>query len=152
MEPNITIERTNPFHLREMSQAMSSDSIEIAKGLGTTPLRALWASYRKSVYCKSIFIGNEIVAIFGLAGSIFGDTGNPWLICAPAVEDYPFRTAFVYKRELQEMQKMFPVLEEYVPADNEKSIRLLTLMGFKVSKNKVQVGDIAYYQAERRIA
>lgn len=149
-DPIITIKKTNPLHLRLMSNAMSADSIEVAKGLGTTPLRALWASYRKSLYCKSFFINDKIAAICGLSGSIFSDTARPWLVLTAEIREYPLRVAFCYRRELNEMQKMFEILEEYAPDDNKASIRMLELMNFKVSKNKIVVGDVVYRRAERR--
>ena len=152
MTPSITIQDTCPFHLREMAIAMQEDSAETAYKMGMTPLKALWYSYRKSIICRSVFIEGKIAAIFGLSGSVFSDTGEPWLILAPTVEDYPFKTAFIYKKELQKMNAIFPLLQEWVPEDNEKSIRLLTLMGFKVSKNRVQVGDATFRLAERRTA
>ena len=151
-EPTITIERTNPLHLREMSEAMTADSAEVARNLGTTPLRALWASYRKSLYSKSFFINGKIAAICGLSGSIFSDTAKPWLILTPECKKYPLRVAFAYRKELNEMSRMFEILEEYVPEDNEASIRMLELMGFKVSKNIMTVGDVKWYRAERRRA
>lgn len=149
-QPNITISKTTPMDLRAMSEAMSQDSIEVAKGLGTTPLRALWASYRKSLYCKSFFINGKIAAICGLNGSIFCDTARPWLVLTDEVKEYPLRVAFSYRRELNEMSKMFSILEEWVPDDNEASIRMLQIMGFKVSKNKNRVGDVVWRKAERR--
>lgn len=152
MTPNITIEHTTPLHLREMSQAMSEDSAEVARHMGTTPLRALWASYRKSLYCKSFFINGKIAAITGLSGSVFGNTAHPWLILTPECKEYPLRVAFAYRKELNEMSRMFDILEEFVPADNDTSIRMLQLMGFHVDKNKIKVGDVMWHRAERRRA
>ena len=148
--PTITIVETCPYHLRDMAIAMTQDSAEVSRCHGMTPLKALWQSYRKSIICRTALIDGKVAAIWGVYGVLFADTGEPWLIVAPSVEDYPFRTAFIYKKELQKMQEMFPVLEEYVPANNEKSIRLLELMGFKVSKNKVAVAGMEYRRAERR--
>lgn len=150
MNPTITIVETCPYHLREMAEAMSADSVDVAYGIGLTPLRALWSSYRKSIYCKTAFIDGKIAAIWGLNGVVFSDTAMPWLIMTPETMEYPMRVAFRYRKELEIMLKMFPCLEEYVPVDNVDSIRLLELMGFKVSKNKVQCGSVMLHRAEQR--
>lgn len=151
MTPEITITNTCPFHLREMAEAMSVDSAEIAYKLGFTPLKALWQSYRGSIICKTAHINGKIAAIWGLSGSVFSDTARPWLIMTPETKEHPMRVAFRYRKELENMLKMFPILEDYVPADNEASIRLLEIMGFKVSKNKIKVGDAVFRRAERRV-
>ncbi len=150
MTPNITISDTTPADLHIMAEAMSSDSADTAIRMGMTPKKALWYSYRKSIFCKSAFIDGKIAAIFGISGMIFADTGQPWLILTPETQEHPFRVAFRYRKEIQKMQALFPILEEFVPEHNEKSIRMLELMGFKVSKNKVTVGNEVFRRAERR--
>lgn len=148
--PNITIEDTIPLHLRMMSEAMTLDSMETAKRMGMTPLKALWHSYRNSIICKTAFIDGRIAAIWGLNGIMLSDAAKPWLVMTPETQEYPFRVAFRYRKELENMLKLFPVLEEYVPESNEKSIRLLELMGFKVSKNRIPFGKEVFRRAERR--
>lgn len=150
MSPQITIEDTEPLHLREMAVAMQPQSAETALKMGTTPLKALWHSYRQSLICKSVFINGKLSAIFGVSGFIFGEVGRPWLIMTPETQEHPFRVAFLYRKELRKMLDMFPVLEEYVPENNDASIRMLELMGFHVSKNTVIVGDEVFRRAERR--
>lgn len=147
--PEITIIDTIPIHLRLMAEAMTDDSAETAQKMGSTPLKALWYSYRSSLICKTAFIDGNIAAIWGCAGEVFGETGKPWLVLTPEIQQYPMRIAFRYKKELKKMNEIFSTLEEYVPENNEKSIRLLTLMGFKVSKNMVQVGEEKFLRAER---
>ncbi len=146
----IEIRNTYPYDLRAMAEAMTADSKDVANNFGYTPLKALWTSYRNSLYCKTGYIEGKIAAIWGISGSMLAETGRPWLIISPDVKKSPLRVAFVYRKELNNMLKLFPILEEFVPADNEPSIRMLELMGFKVSKNKLPVGDIEYYRAERR--
>lgn len=150
--PNIVIRDTNPFHLHEMAENMSADSANTAKKLGLTPKKALWYSYRKSIFCKSAFINEKLAAIWGIYGKVFADTGAPWLIMTPETQKYPMRVAFRYKKEIEKMQIMFPILEEFVPETNDKSIRMLELMGFKVSKNTIKVGDEIFRRAERKRA
>ena len=148
--PTITTLETTPLHLRMMSEAMESASAETAVKMGLTPLKALWSSYRQSIICKSAFIDGKLAAIWGVSGSMFGDTGRVWLVLTPETQQYPFRVAFRYRKEINKMLDMFPILEEYVPEGNEKSIRMLELMGFKVSKNRIPLRDEVFRRAERR--
>lgn len=150
--PEITIVETNPAHIALMAQAMDERSAGMAVKIGMTPKKALWASYRESIICMTAFIDGRIAAMWGIAGTIFSDTGKPWLILASECEEHPFRVAFRYRKELNKFQNMFPCLEEYVDASNKKAIRLLELMGFKVSKNEIPLGDTVFRRAERRVS
>lgn len=151
-QPNITIVDTAPYHLREMAIAMQSDSAETAIKMGLTPLKALWDSYRRSIICKSAFIDGKLAAIWGVSGSMMSEIGRPWLVLTPETQEYPMQVAFRYRSEINKMLDMFQVLEEYVPESNEKSQRMLELMGFKISKNKIPLNDGVFLRAERRRA
>lgn len=148
--PEIIITDTVPLHLRLMADAMSGDSMKVAENMGFTPLKALWNSYRNSLICRTAFIEGRIAAIWGLSGTIFGNIGQPWLILTPETQEYPMRVAFRYRKELKNMLQMFNILEEFVPVENNSSIRMLELMGFKVDKNIITVKDGKFHRAEKR--
>lgn len=150
MTPEITITDTAPFHLRIMSDAIQQKSAEIAQRVGYSPLKALWANYRQSLICKSVFINGNLCAIFGAIGVVMGESAAPWIALTPEVEQYPMRVAFRFRRELEEMLKLFPVLEDYIEEENESAIRFMELMGFKVSKNITTMAGINFRRAEKR--
>jgi hypothetical protein len=150
-QPTITISKTTPMDLRAMSEAMSEDSKDTAIRTGYTPLKLLWYSYRRSLMCRTAFIDGKLAAIWGIYGKVFSGIGQPWLIMTPETEEYPMRVAFRYRKELRKFQEMFPILEDYVDETNEKSLRMLELMGFKISKNLTQLGDVKMRRAERRV-
>jgi hypothetical protein len=149
-QPEIITIATTPRHIRDMAEVMHEQTAETAKKMGCEPRKLLWQSYKQSFMCKSIFINGKIGAIFGIGGILFGETGRPWLILSDEVNDYPFKVAFIYKKELEKFQHMFPILEDYVNQDDEKAIRMLELMKFNVSKNVIPVGDVVFRRAERR--
>ena len=148
--PIITITDTAPFHLRIMSDAMQENSAKMAQRVGYSPLKALWANYRQSLICKSVFINGNLCAIFGVVGMMLGESGAPWIALTPEVEQYPMRVAFRFKKELEEMLKLFPVLEDYIEEENTAAIRFMSLMGFRVSKNITTMAGINFRRAERR--
>jgi hypothetical protein len=149
--PHITIKKTTAQHIGEMALVMQEQSAEIARKMGCDPKKLLWQSYRRSFMCKSVFINGKIAAIFGISGVLYGETGQPWLIMSDEVNNYPFKVAFIYRKELEKFQNMFPVLEDYVDESNEKAIRMLELMKFNVSKNIIPFGEANLRRAERRV-
>ena len=150
MTPIVEIKPTDPLHLREMADFMQSNSMEMASRLGISPLKALWHNYRKSLICRSVFIDGHLCAIFGLMGAVFCDTANPWICMTPEVEKYPMRVAFAFKRELNKMANMFPILEDYIEESRDKEIKFMELMDFKVSKNSIKLNDMNFRKLERR--
>jgi len=149
--PEITILDTTAAHIREMVNVMHEQTAQTAHNMGYTPKKLLWHSYKQSFMCKSVFINGKIGAIFGISGVLYGETGQPWLVMSDEVNDYPFKVAFIYRKELEKFQSMFPVLEDYVDETNEKAIRLLELMKFNVSKNTIPLGGVNLRRAERRV-
>lgn len=148
--PEIIIVDTKPEHLREMAGKMHANISSTVLRLGVSPKKALWKSFKTSLICRTAFINGEIAAIWGLGGEMMGDVGLPWLILAPAADDYPMRVAFAYRRELEKMQRMFPLLIDLVDETNEKAVRMLELMNFKISKERFTVNDVNLRKAERR--
>jgi hypothetical protein len=141
---------TKPQDVAEMANVMQEQTAEIARKMGCVPKKLLWQSYKRSFLCKSVFINGKIAAIFGISGVLYGEIGQPWLVMSDEVSDHPFKVAFIYRKELEKFQSMFPVLEDYVDETNEKAIRMLELMKFNVSKNTIAFGDANLRRAERR--
>lgn len=148
--PEIYICDAEAKHIRQMSTTMDSRTAETALRLGITPGKALWRSYKESLFCRAAFINGKLTAIWGLGGVMFGEVGKPWLVMTPEANDYPFKVAFIYKRELKKMATMFPVLEDYVDETHKKAVRMLELMGFKMDGEKLTIGDVNLLRAERR--
>ncbi len=150
-EPEIVIEDTIPAYLRMMADATHKDIADTVIKLGMSPRRALWKSWKNSIFSKTAFINGKIAAIWGLGGSTMDTIGYPWLVLAPCADEYPFKVAFIYKKELMKMQSMYPELEDYVDCKNEKAIRLLEIMGFSLSKDTVRCGECDMRIALRRV-
>lgn len=149
MNPEITIVETRPEHIRMMAESMHERTSSTALRIGVSPRKALWRSYKQSIICRTAFINGKIAAVWGLAGTLMGETGYPWLVMAPVADDYPFKVAFIYRQELKRMQGMFPVLEDFVDETHDKAIRLLELMGFTIGTERIQAGEVVLRRAER---
>jgi hypothetical protein len=146
-DPEIIVVETEPEHVRYLGANLRDREIQLGSKVGFPAHRALWRIYKKSIICKTVFVNGMVVAIFGLTGSIMGKTGRPWFVACPFVEGYPLKLAFRYRSEVKNMLKYFPVLEDYVDINDEKTIRLLGLIGFKFEKQNRAVGQANFVRA-----
>ncbi len=146
MPPIINVIDTEPEYVRILGQNLRNRDIEIANKVGIPVHRALWRIYKKSLMCKTVFVGDDIVAMWGVFGIFLGNVGKPWFIASPFVEDYPMKLAFRYRSELRNMLKLFPKLEDWVSVEDDKTIRLLEILGFKFS-DKQTIGNIVFIRA-----
>jgi len=100
---------------------------------GKNIYRAIRDSYRNSNICKSVFVGEELAAMFGVGGVLLSDKGAIWLLTTNVVQKVsPLKFARIYQEQVLEMLKYFSKLENYVDASYTSSIRLLELIGFTV--------------------
>ena len=131
MKNEIKIVPTTIDHVRMLASSMRDEDRREVERLGTTPFKGLWRSYRNSRLCQSGFIGDDIVAIWGLNGAILGSTGNPWVMTSTLVDKFPFVFAMIYRRELKKMLERHDTLESFVDAEYAKSLRMMEVCGFK---------------------
>ena len=111
----------------------AADAAEVAAS-GVTPQRAVWRSYRRSTYAKTVLVDGEVAAMWGLCGNPFSRIGYPWLLTSPAAERA--QTAFlrVGRAEVAFMLSLCPELRGYVDASYAKALRLLEAFGFDLSE------------------
>lgn len=131
MTSEISIVPTTVEHIRLLCANLREDDRREAEKLGVTPFKGIWRSYKNAKACRSGFIGDKIVAIWGITGSVLGFTGNPWIMTSKMVDEYPFVFASIYRREVKEMLKSYSLLESWVDASYTKSIKMMNIIGFK---------------------
>lgn len=132
-------------HVTELSETMNDlDKKEIVS-LGMTPRKALFYSYKFSLMRRTAVIDGGVAAMWGVFGVPMGITGQPYLLTSPLVRTIPVRKfVSIYKNEVQQMKKLFPVLENYVDASYEGAIRMLRIAGF--SLESVTLNDKSFYK------
>ena len=100
------------------------DYREVVEGHGVDPMVALpEAPYRG--FCVSFTMPNGKTA--GLAG--IHNNGMIWMLCTPAIHDYPIAFAREAKRFIDNRRE--PILHNIVDARNTAHLRLLKFLGFK---------------------
>lgn len=132
MRSAYTIRPSSICDIRALGTMMRADDAAEAAGLGLNPRRALWRTYRSSLWSKTAIIDGEVGACFGMAGGMFSTTGQPWLVTAPAVERVPISFVKEARKEIARMLTVRSRLENTVAADYHRAIRFLRVLGFMV--------------------
>lgn len=128
---NITIIPTTVDHIRMIVPILREDDLREIEKWNVSPFKGIWRSYRDSTQCHSCFIGDKIMAIGGIRGSVLGFVGAPWLMTSMVVDDYPLVFASLYRKELKKMLKQYSMLETFCDASYTKSLKLMRILGFK---------------------
>ena len=100
------------------------------EAVGLTPQRAVWRSYKASIFCVTSFIDGQLATVGGMGGDFLSDIGNPWLFTTPAVEKVPKAYIEGTRAMVGRMLTMKPRLENYVHADYRQACGFLRLVGF----------------------
>jgi hypothetical protein len=118
-------------HVKELSDTMrEADKNELSK-LGMQPHKALFYSFKFSLLRKTALIDDKVAAMWGVYGVPTGMTGQPYLLTSPLAESVsPLKFAKIYINEVNQMKKLFPVLQNYVDASYTGAIRMLRIAGF----------------------
>lgn len=127
---HVEIVSTEPKHIRELGNNLRVKDHELSKRYGMKADRALWRAYKNSLYTRTAVINGKVSAIWGVLGVHLGETGRPWLSMSRSLASNPTRIAFCYRREVNAMLKFFPSLVDYVDIRDEKTLRMLKILGF----------------------
>lgn len=137
---------------RELAPSLrEQDAKEVMASDGLTPLRALQHSYNSSApECFSIIHEDgDIVGMFGLSNS--GHFASPWLLGSHKLPETKKVMLPVSAKWVEEKNDQYPLLLNYVHAENTVSMRWLKALGFKFIKldKEYGVGKQPFYQFVR---
>ena len=118
-----------------VSKLRAEDAHEVSC-LGFCAKEALKIWMGTSIFSRVVKIDGNIVAAYGLDGTVLGRTGHPWLLTTSEVERYPLDFVLFYRQEVRKMLKSHQRLENYCIASYEKSLRVLRLIGFNIDEPK----------------
>jgi len=109
------------------------DRLEVTS-LGTTPAEALRKSFKHAIFRRTALIEGQIAAVWGLGGSMLGDTGYPWLLTAPIIETLPLSFVREARGQVWDMMSRKRRLEGLVAADYRCACRFLQVLGFTLDE------------------
>lgn len=102
-----------------------------------TPLEALAASLEVSRDAQVWLVEGRPMALFGVGSwSVLNLNGIPWLLTAEGIEDHVRPFLRDCKQAVAAMREEYAILENYVDARNDKSVKWLRWMGFTIDPAK----------------
>jgi hypothetical protein len=136
---------------RELAPSMrEQDAKEVMASNGARPLQALQSSFNASSECFSIIHEDgDIVGMFGVSdGGVFA---SPWLLGSSKLPETKKVMLPVSAKWVEEKNDQYPLLLNYVHAENTVSMRWLKSLGFKFIKldKEYGVGKEPFYQFVR---
>lgn len=91
-------------------------------------------SFQNAVLRKTYLVDGELAAMSGLAGSLLGDIGEPYLMTTAAAERVPVSFLRHARASVSEMLQLKRRLEGHVAADYVRACRLLAVLGFTLGE------------------
>jgi len=110
--------------IKVASNLLPEDRREVEEGHGLDPMEELTLSVHRSS-CVWFEVPNGKTA--GMAG--VGPNGEVWMLCTPAIHDYPITFAREAKRFIESRSE--PLLWNIVDKRNVVHLKLLKFLGFK---------------------
>lgn len=136
---------------REIAPLMrSQDAKEVFYSNGLNPLRALQESYRVSQICNTVIHKDgSAVGMFGL--SINDVFASPWLLGTDKLTEVPKQFIPQAQEWVEDMNDKYPLLINFVHAENTVSKRWLKSLGFEFIKldKEYGAGKQPFYQFVR---
>ena len=97
-----------------------------------TVRRNMARAFKKSLYVKSVISDNKVIAMWGMAGTLLGDEGNPWFLTAPEIEKFPVSMVREGRRVVAEMLEIRPFLQNYIWDGHKKAVKFVSMLGFSL--------------------
>jgi hypothetical protein len=131
-------------HMREQ------DKKEVKASNGLEPLESLILSLKYSEECNTaIHDDGSVIGMFGVADC--GEFGGPWLLGSDRLLEIKKDFIMYSKEWVVETNKRYPILMNYVHADNTVAKRWLKSLGFVFLKRVEEygVGKEPFYEFVR---
>lgn len=102
-----------------------------------TPSTAIGFTAAVSVAAWAGTVDGEVAAIFGIARrSRVSSVGVPWLLATHAMDLVPITVARRSRVYFDRMARAFPLMENYVLAENQAAVNWLKWLGFDMEEPK----------------
>jgi len=128
--------------VEKLSKTMRDKDRKEAEALGMSAEKALYLTFKHGLLRRTAFIDGEVVAMWGVTGTPFSLVGRPYLITGTSSKKISsLEFCRIYKKEVEVMNHLFPILENYVDANYKEAVRLLRMTGFDLSPEKINDND-----------
>jgi len=135
-----------PVHLSMVARRLRAGDLEEIEAAGETPRHLLFRLWRNSTHRWAAYVDGEIACVGGCAGPLASDVGEPWLFTTAAIERVPMAFARESQGWLREVLTIKRRLTTACLANYEKSLRLWTMLGFRVGDTIVYPNGAQFRQ------
>lgn len=84
---------------------------------------------RRSLYSYAVLYEGQVVAIYGVKGTLIGDSAYLWLVCSETCEKFPITFLRQSRKVVDDLLTRFSRVHGLVLCDFEKSVRWLRWIG-----------------------
>ena len=126
-----SIVRASIRHIRPMSEVMRPASAAAVQGYGFNPRTGLRRAFTSSFHCRTALVDGKPVAMWGVAGTLLGDTANVWLVLSAAAQKMPRAVLREAKAELEQTMRYYGAVVTTVLPDDAASVRFAIHLGFR---------------------
>lgn len=126
------------IHIAPLARAMREEAAESLQNFGANPRRSLHHAFISSHFCRTIVEEGKPIAMFGLHGTMLGDTAMVWLVLTKRAVAASFRVALEARRQLREMERLYPMISTLILKDDEAAVRFALVLGFREQDNQFE--------------
>lgn len=119
------------------SRLRESDVKEIWASCHNVSREALQSGLERSVYCMTIVKDGEPIGMFGVRGeSVVGSVGIVWALGTDRIKEVPMTVLMRSRKYIDQMLSIYPMLTNFVHAENLVSLRWLKKLGATILEKK----------------
>ena len=117
-------------HVKPMGSKLRAAACITLQGFGMEPRRALHRAFLASHYCRTALVDGKPVAMWGVKGTMLGDSAIVWLVLSNDVTRMPITIVRTAKAELAKVMESNNEVAITVLPDDEAAVRFAVHLGF----------------------
>jgi|TARA_R100000789_G_C3019127_1_gene153149 hypothetical protein len=121
------------------------DFDEVVTVTKEAPLKPIVRGFRAATYCKSVLNNGNMIMMYGVCPTLYHKVGSPFLLGTDRFLEVKLPFARQCKSRVEEMQKQYPILWNFIDSRNTVHLRWIKWCGFKLI-NKKYIDKIKFYE------
>lgn len=118
-----------------MSAQLRAAACITLQGFSLDPRRALHRAFIASSYCRTALRDGKPIAMWGVKGTMLGETAFVWLVLSEAVTKMPVSVVKEARAELARVMETNSEVAITVLPDDEAAVRFAVYLGFHDREN-----------------
>lgn len=131
MARKVEIIPAEPGHVQHIAARVRLDDWRELYALGFAPDIAIRISLRSALMAWTGTVDDVPICMFGVSPGELGE-GRPWMVGTEDLDRFAVVFLRRCRKQVEAMLDMFPVLANYVSADNVRAIEWLRWLGFTI--------------------